>query len=164
MLKSQDLLIALHIALAGEQIRYKEIAHSLHISPSTAHRAVGRAKRAKLLNDAGQPLRQNIAEFTIHGARFSFYGQSTGLGRGILTGAAAPVLRDKLTSTKTPLVWPATFGKSRGESLEPLFPTVPEIVADLPKLHVVLAALDLLRVGSARERSVAAETIRNMLL
>ena len=61
------------------------------------------------------------------------------------------------------IVWPAADGKVRGEGLEPIHPSAPKVAAADPAMYSVLAAVDLLRVGGAREREVAKGALRASL-
>lgn len=163
MLKPQDLLVALDIALHKSRPTYAQLAQSLHIGVGTAHAALASAKAAQLVSTTGEAVVGNLIEFLIHGARYAFYPVRTGPARGVPTGAAQSALSERLAGDRTPLVWPESSGRARGDGLEPIYPTVPRIAARDPKLHVVLAALDLIRTGSARERSVAAEVIQETM-
>lgn len=58
-----------------------------------------------------------------------------------------------------PPVWPFAMGKHRGVSLEPLYKTVPLAARADPRLYELLALLDALRDGRARERSLAEREI-----
>jgi hypothetical protein len=60
-------------------------------------------------------------------------------------------------------VWPYPEGKSRGQSIRPLYPTVPKAVGSDPKLHELLALVDAIRIGKARERNIAAEEIKKRM-
>lgn len=127
----------------------------------TAHRALKSAKEAQLVTEAGDPNRQNLIEFLVYGARFAFYPTWSGENsRGMPTAASAPGFADDLVGGRT-VVWPDPAGRLRGEGLEPLYPTVPQVAAADPLFYLVLAALDLLRVGSARERALASEVLRD---
>lgn len=163
MLKPQDLLVALDLALHESRPTYAQIAQDLHIGVGTAHAALASAKAAQLVSTTGEAIVGNLVEFLIHGARYAFYPVRTGPTRGVPTGAAQSVLSERLAGHRTPLVWPESSGRVRGDGLEPIYPTVPRIVARDPRLHAVLAALDLIRTGSARERSVAAELIQESM-
>lgn len=164
MLKPQDLLVALDIALLNkERFTFAQMAQRLHIGVGTAHAALKSARAAQLVSASGQAIRPNLIEFLIHGARYSFYPVRTGPTRGVPTGAAQSVLSEHLAGTRTPLVWPESSGRVRGDGLKPIYPTVPSIVTGHPQLHVILAALDLIRTGSARERTVAGAVIQEMI-
>lgn len=163
MLKPQDLLVALDLALHEGRPTYAEIAQRLHIGVGTAHTALASAKAAQFVSASGEANFPNLVEFLIHGARYAFYPVRTGPTRGVPTGASQPALGERLAGDRTPLVWPEPSGRVRGDGLKPIYPTVPLIVVDDPELHAILAALDLIRTGSARERSVAAEVIREKM-
>lgn len=60
-------------------------------------------------------------------------------------------------------VWPYADGNVRGQSVAPLYPSVPYAASRDPKLHEFLALIDALRVGRARERNLAVEEIKKRL-
>ena len=164
MLKPQDLLVAIQRALHPERRVYALIAQDLQIGTGTAHRALASAKEAQLVTAAGDVIRQNLVEFLVYGARYAFYPIRCGANsRGMPTAASAPGLVEQLTGGRT-VVWPDTSGRVRGEGLEPLYPTVPRVAENNPLFYLVLAALDLLRVGSARERALASDILRDRLI
>jgi hypothetical protein len=164
VLKPQDILVCLDVALHDDHRSYAAIAAHLHISVGTAHAAVRRSMDAQLLDGAGEPILPNLIEFLVHGVRYAFFAKLGSVVRGVPTGTAAPFVQDWLTlQPERALVWPDPRGRARGQSVEPLFPTVPQAAAACGKLHLSLALVDLLRVGSARERTVAAEALEQQL-
>jgi hypothetical protein len=64
---------------------------------------------------------------------------------------------DKLIvqSPEPPPVWPYAKGSVRGISFLPLHRSVPEAAMKDPKLYEMLALLDAIRDGRAREREIA---------
>ena len=64
-------------------------------------------------------------------------------------------------STRIP-VWAADTGEVHGPSVTPLFRSVPYIATQNSKLYAALAAVDLLRLGGARETEVALEVLRGL--
>ena len=62
-------------------------------------------------------------------------------------------------SAMTPLVWPMEGGSVRGEALVPLFNGVPKVAIREPRLHHLLACVDVLRVGTGSQRDVAANVL-----
>ena len=63
----------------------------------------------------------------------------------------------------TALVWPHPEGEVRGESLEPLYPSAVEAARRDRALYESLALVDALRVGRARERTLAIRLLRERL-
>jgi hypothetical protein len=164
VLKAQDILVCVYLAVSSRGQTYPQIADALKIGISTAHGAAQRAQAAKLLDDNNHPVRPNLLEFLCHGLRYVFYPERGSIIRGVPTGAAAPGLREHLASTpENSPVWPAASGRARGYSLTPLYPTIPEIAPANATLHAALAAIDLLRIGTARERAFAGEFIEKLM-
>jgi hypothetical protein len=165
VLKPQDLLVCLHLGLAVKaQSGYAQIAEALRMPMSTAHRAVARATAAKLLDTHHPVIGSNHVELLVHGVRYVVYPELGSSSRGVPTGAAAPVLRDRLVvSSENSPVWPHPKGRARGHILAPLHPSVSEVALENPTLHTALAAVDLIRIGTAREREVAAEVLQELL-
>ena len=52
-------------------------------------------------------------------------------------------------------VWPDKDGTVRGETLYPLYPSVPQAALRNPALYELLALFDAIRAGSAREHALA---------
>ena len=96
----------------------------------------------------------------MHGAKYMFPAVRGGVTRGMLTSYAAPPLNRHISGgPDLPPVWPYARGEHRGVSLEPLYRTVPLAAQADPRLHELLALLDALRDGRARERSLAEREI-----
>jgi hypothetical protein len=80
------------------------------------------------------------------------------------TGYAAPPL-DKIIvqPNDPPPVWPHAEGTVRGYSFSPLFPSVPMAALRDPLLYEMLALVDAIRDGRARERSIAVKELSTRL-
>jgi hypothetical protein len=97
-----------------------------------------------------------LREFIIYGIKYVFSAKPGEIIRGIPTSFAAPVLAGQvMTAGEIIYVWPDPRGKSKGQSITPLFKSVPFAVKRDPLLYEYLALVDALRVGSPREASVA---------
>ncbi len=57
VLKAQDLLVALDLALHEGHPTYAQLAQRLHISVGTAHAALASAKAAQLVSVSGEAIR-----------------------------------------------------------------------------------------------------------
>ena len=167
-LKPQDLLVALKLWVGrGERWTYPLLAVSLGMSVSEAHGSVKRAIAAGLLARGGLDARPNadaLREFVIHGAKYAFPARPGELTRGMPTAHAAPPLKALLAqSDEPPPVWPHPEGSARGPRLDPLFPSVPGATSRDPALYELLALLDALRAGRARERQLAVRLLQERL-
>lgn len=87
--------------------------------------------------------------------------QHGGLTRGLPTAHAAPPLRDQFAaSDEPPPVWADPEGTVRGQELEPLYRSVPKAARADKELYELLALVDAVRSGRARERELAVKELR----
>jgi hypothetical protein len=164
-LKPQDLLVLLKAAAnPGQRWTYAALGMALELSPSQAHRSVQRAVTAGLAVARGRgdwtPLRPSLLEFALHGARYVWPAVAGPVKRGVPTSFGAEPLLDRISAApgEAP-VWAHPAGTARGPSLSPLYRTAPQAALADPALHRLLALLDALRAGRARERALAAELL-----
>jgi len=168
-LKPQDVLVALKLVSLGAESEwtYAQLAMALDMSASQAHAAVRRALAARLLvDDAGAivPNPGNLEEFLVHGIRFVFVPERGELTRGIPTAHGAPPLsRQMQAGGEPPPVWPHPHGKARGLAFAPLFRSAPEAARGDRRLYELLALIDGIRGGRARERRLAARMLAERL-
>lgn len=159
-LKAQDLYLLLALlARRGEALTYPELAAFAGLSMSEVHGALRRAEQARLLAFIDkQPslIIPACKEFLFHGARYAFPAARGGMVGGVLTAyAAAPLNALIAPAADPPPVWPHAEGNARGLVLVPLYPSAPAAALRHPALYENLALFDALRMGSARERSLA---------
>jgi DNA-binding Lrp family transcriptional regulator len=171
VLKPQDVVVLLKLAIPESPVSYLELAHELGISGSEVHAAVRRAHRAGLLNlSTFRPKRAALLEFLVHGLKYVFPGERGGSTRGLPTTFAAPPLKQHFlseplvgTSARRVQVWPDPEGEVRGEELKPLYRSVPKAAKNDPKLYELLVLVDAIRAGGARERHLAEEELTKRL-
>ncbi|QQR91036.1 MAG: hypothetical protein IPJ88_04705 [Myxococcales bacterium] len=159
-----DLLVGLKLSAMSEEPTYAQLGKALLLSPSQAYNSVKRLQRAKLLRANSLDVdKRALKEFIIHGAKYAFPAERGALKRGVPTAASAKPLSEQIRNSGVPLVWADEQGSERGESIEPLYRSIPKIVKDDPELYQRLALLDALRVGRARERSLATKKWEELL-
>ena len=169
ILKPQDVVVLLKLVALGDRAwTFQGLAVELSISQSEVHAAVRRAVTARLMTEAasgaGRPVRAALLEFLVHGVKYAFAPERGQLTRGVPTGYAAPPL-DKVIagSSEPPPVWPYAEGKVRGYAFAPLYRTVPEAALRDPALYELLALVDAIRDGRARERNLARQALEKRL-
>lgn len=169
-LKPQDLLVLLKVAAHPPQRwTYAELGEALAMSASEAHASVKRAVTSGLAVAPSRgewfPVRPNLLEFVLHGARYVWPATPGPVKRGVPTAFGAEPLASQLTAApgEAP-VWAYPDGKARGPTLTPIYRTAPQAALADPALHRLLALLDALRVGRARERSLAAKLMEAELM
>lgn len=124
---------------------------------------VGLAKKDRHL---GVPRANTRAlfDFIVHGIKYVFPAKPRELTRGVATGFAAPVLKDKLLSAGDfILVWPDAKGDTKGQMVEPLFKSVTFAIKHDPHMYALLALVDAIRLGQPREANLARELLADQL-
>lgn len=164
-MRPQDIVVLLKIiALGDSPWRIIDIATALAISQSEVSEALNRNKIAGLMDSSKRAVhREALTEFLLHGLKYVFPEQPGSTARGVPTAHSAPPLSKRLMATEESYVWPHPEGRARGQSIRPLYPTVPKAARSDPRLHELLALVDAVRIGKARERGLAAEEIKKQM-
>ncbi|UXH78773.1 hypothetical protein [Roseateles amylovorans] len=169
-LKPQDLLVLLKVAAHPPQRwTYAALGDALAISASEVHASVKRAVACGLAvapaRGEWSPVRPSLLEFILHGARYVWPATPGAVKRGVPTAFGAEPLASQLTAApgEAP-VWAHPTGSAKGPTLAPLYRTVPQAALADPALHRLLALLDALRMGRARERNLAAKLMEAELM
>lgn len=149
----------------GQEWTYPTLGQALGMSPSVVHAAVSRAGMSGIINlRTRSVIAPALLEFLIHGVRYVFPAERGRRTRGMVTGpSVGPLSKHLAADEEAPLVWPYARGKDRGESLKPLYDTVPEAAEKDPELYALLTVVDSIRVGGARVREVAALVLKEMV-
>jgi hypothetical protein len=165
-LKPQDIVVLLKLIGLKEDWSYRSLAADLFLSTGEIHNALDRASRAQLFDaDRKRPRIQALEEFLVHGIKYAFPAERGSLTRGTPTAFAAPPLNDIISAEDGdhPPVWPDPEGSMRGYKLEPLYPSVPKAAKLDKALYELLALVDAIRDGRARERNLAVEHLQKRL-
>ncbi len=168
MLKAQDLLVALKLSLE-QPARGTDLAEALTLSVAETYLALKRLVTCHLAREAMKgalPLviRRNLLEFLVHGVRYTFPATLGEPTRGFPTAHAAPPLSQDMLASDLPPVWPSPRGTVRGFALSPLYKSVPEAALRDPRLYELLALVDAVRAGTARERLLASKLLEERLM
>lgn len=168
-LKPQDVLVLLKVAAHPRQRwTYAALGKALSMSASETHASVKRAMAAGLAVSQGRegwlPVRPALLEFILHGVRYVWPAILGPAKRGVPTGFGAEPLVSMLNATpgEAP-VWAHAEGSAKGPTLSSLYRTVPKAALADPELHRLLALLDAVRAGRARERAMATELLTTAL-
>jgi hypothetical protein len=166
ILKPQDIFIMLKLVVwDGSEWSYPVLSHGLYMSASEVHAGVKRAVAARLMDMHRKiPIKSNLLEFLIHGVKYAYPPDRGGITRGIPTSYAAKPLRELITQPDDlPPVWPDPEGQMRGYEFSPLYSSVPKACKVDPKLYELLALVDAIRDGRARERKIAIKEIQSRI-
>ena len=164
-IKSQDVLLLMKLMLDESESRIVDIAGDLELSLSEVSEGIRRLRDANLIEKGSRkPLKENMYEFVIHAVKYIFPGKLGTSARGVPTAhSALPLSKLIKSSTSDVCVWPYDEGEVRGQSIMPLYPTVPSAAVRNPELHQLLALLDAIRIGRAREQKLAAKELQKRI-
>lgn len=187
-MKSQDIVILLKLISLQEQENEKgderlgreaqgedpysvrSLEASLGISKTEVHASINRSLSSGLAikdKDLGRvkPSRRNLYNFIIYGLKFVFPAKPGAMQRGIPTAFAAPMLENSLISAGDYIyVWPFAEGRVMGQSVKPLFKSVPDAVQKDDRLYEYLALADAVRLGNQREAGLAGKLLSERFL
>lgn len=165
MLRPLDLVVLLKLSLNGERSTYLQMAQELHLYPSEVYTSIKRSRASHLIGEPKDRLnRSGLLEFLLHGVRYAFPAEKGALTRGVPTAYAAPPLTESIVAgSDPPPVWPYAEGNVRGYSFSPLHKNVPQAALEDTRLYELLALVDALRDGRARERDIAGRQLKERL-
>lgn len=161
-LKPHDVSVLLARAL-NPGATYRDLAAAVGMSVGEAHNATKRLLSARLLRkESGAINVRGALEFLTYGVPYVFPGELGPETRGVPTAYSAPPLSEEVHGAR-PVVWPSADGLVRGDSLAPLCAHAPQTMEAHPALYRLLALVDTLRVGRARERDLARRYLEDAL-
>lgn len=187
MMKSQDIVVLLKLVSLHDQEKergvealrseargedpfsVRNLESTLGISKTEVNASINRSLTSGIAirdqeTGRAKPSRRNLLNFIVYGLKFAFPAKLGAMQRGIPTAFAAPVLKDALISGGRYIyVWPYASGRDMGQSVTPLFKSVPEAVQKDDRLYEYLALADAIRLGNQREAGLAAEHLSERL-
>lgn len=168
-LRPQDLLLTLQIWRQGNrEWSFASLSESLQLSLGEAHGGVQRASNAGLLYETKNGLRAaipRVLQFILHGVPVTFFAKRGGITRGLPTGVHMPTWLEQIKPQERDMVtvWPHPEGTSRGESIEPLYPTVPEVSKKDTGFYEIVSLIEVMRIGHPIEKKAAASILENKI-
>ena len=163
-MKPQDIVVILGILCKGK-VKWTQLdmAEALGMSQSEISESVNRSKYAGLLDYKGKEvMKRSFLDFLEHGLKYVFPQRPGPIMRGVPTSHSAPPLSDDIVSNEA-YVWPYAKGQVRGQSIQPLYASVPSAALRDNILHEWLALVDAMRVGRAREKELALFELKERL-
>lgn len=183
-MKSQDIYILLKLVCLqqdrlsgaylydelGDHYSARGLSAALGVSKTEVNASIRRSIDVGMAikdRESGYPKanRKALLEFVIHGLKYVFPAKPAEIVRGLPTAFSAPILEGKLLSMGDYIyVWPYAEGHEKGQSVQPLFKTVPKAVLEDERLYEYLALVDAIRLGNPREANLAAEMFEQRLM
>jgi hypothetical protein len=165
-MRPQDIVVLLKIiAGSGQRWQNKDLAAELFLSPAEISYSLHRSDAGRLMDYTGSRTvyRQSLMEFIEHGLPYVFPASPGTMVNGVYTAHSHPFMQKQFSSEMN-YVWPYPNGEVRGLAIKPLYPGQVKAALLDPKLYLMLALIDVIRVGRVREMKVAIEELKNQLL
>lgn len=164
-MRPQDIVVLLKIiALKHDDWQYRDLAISLKISLSEVSEALNRCKIAGLIDSKKRKININsLLEFLFFGLKYVFPTEPGAIVKGIPTAHSASPIKEHISSGSDVYVWPSAIGTQRGQAIEPLFKSIPQIVQEDKLFYELLVIADTIRVGKVREITIAKEELERLL-
>lgn len=162
----QDVVVLLKIVCYGQESWLQvQLAQALELSQPEISNSLARSRYASLVDASGRQVsRQALMDFLQYGIAYAFPAKPGPLVRGVPTAHSAPPLNEFIESGGEEYVWPSAHGDVRGQGISPLYKNVVKAVRHDQELHELLALVDAIRVGRAREKQLAVEELKKRLL
>ena len=162
-IKPQDIAILLKLTVLGNgHWRHMDLVEGLGVSQTEISFALDRCKTAGFIDSTKKKvLKAALLEFLVHGLKYVFPAKPGAVCRGVPTAHSAPPLSKTIVASKEDsYVWPWDEGKVRGQAIEPLYPNAPVAARNDKKLYELLALVDAIRAGRAREQALAVKELQ----
>jgi hypothetical protein len=164
-MRPQDIVVLLKLIIDGEELsKIRDLSGKLFISASEVSESLNRSSiSGLLLPDSRSVNREPLLKFLEHGLQYAFPAQLGPVMNGMYTAHSESSLYLSF-STEEKLVWAEEFGKERGQSIIPLYPTVIKAVKKDRLLYKLLALCDIIRIGDTSDKNKAVWHLREAFL
>ena len=136
-----------------------EVADELNVVQSQIHYSLRRLEVCGLTRPGKHEVnRHNLAEFIEHGIRYAFPAKVGSETLGVPTAHSAAILSKEIDAGDA-FVWaaPNSTQTIRGYEIAPLYPGATKLRETSPATYQLVALVDSVRAGQARERRLALE-------
>jgi hypothetical protein len=175
-MKSQDILLLLKLSslhkckdFNADHYSVRSLAAITGISKTEIGVSINRSIEVGLARHSHGPKRLDInnkalLEFISYGLRYVFPAKPGPIVRGMITSFEAPGLEGLLSSMgEHRYVWPDALSNDLGQEILPLYKTAPFAARNDAHLYQSLALVDAIRIGRAREISIAKNELKRRL-
>lgn len=167
-LSPSDLLVALKLGAspnAGISATLRRLGQELGLSKSAVGNSLKRLDELGLLSADGRKQVNKVALLDLleNAVRWVAPARVGDYELGLPTAHSAGVLAKHLLADDDPVVMPLPHGPMRGRAVPPIHPLAAKAAARDERLHELLAIVDALRIGRARDRQVAVRALRAWL-
>jgi hypothetical protein len=174
-LKPQDILVACKIFSLAENPRdgggytVTSLSSDLDLSTGETCNALDRCRKAQLLisTKEGEVVsRRHLHDLLTVALPRIFFASRGGIETGMATAMHAKPLfgRFIVGESAIPYVWTFHRGGVKGQSISPIYPSVPVAAERDPYLYELLSLADVIRVGDWKSRAAATSILDKSIL
>ena len=165
-LKPQDVAVLVKLLChSNKEWRQVDLGQELLLPQGGIAKALRRLNMARLV--IGKKVVHRFArEFLLHGVPFVFPAEPGSIAYGVPTAISAPMHQRVVLAgggVEHTYVWPSLSDKMKGQSIEPLYPYLPDAALKDECFYGIMSALDMLRTGRTRERAAGQRYIEEIL-
>ncbi len=152
----QDIVILLKLLLFRQDNRqYHDLSSSLFLSLSEISESLNRSHLAHLIDESRKRVyRQTLMEFIQYGLHYIFPQLPGTTVTGMATVHSHPFYQSRFISEPN-YAWPDEEGNIRGLMIAPLYKGATSAARKDEDLYLLLASVDIIRVGRTREIKAA---------
>ncbi|RYZ90280.1 MAG: hypothetical protein EOP04_04380 [Proteobacteria bacterium] len=165
MLKPQDLIVAIAI-FSEKEWTQTSIAKSLNLPQGEVSKALSRLEEGGLYNPVFKRVQKDsLYDFLAHGVKYVFPGK---LGKSVQGIPAAWGVLGGISDSSPP-VWEIPSEEARpssvqrGRALNPIHKSALNLASVNAKARSLIAAIDSVRVGKAREMNLGRDILKKEL-
>lgn len=162
-IRPQDIAIMLK-KLVSPELSQKDLATLLNVSQSEVSQGTHRLKTIGLFNEKGHCKLEAVYEFVVHALKYICPVEVGPVTIGVPTAYAKPGFKFVRYDSNDIYVWPHPNGKSKGTSIIPFLPSIPDVCLKDDKTYALLSLIEMIRVGKAREQKLAADELKNLIM
>ena len=165
-MRPQDVAVLLKIiSKKSENWQNKDLANELFISQSEISDSLNRSSLGGLIESEKKKkvFRNSLIEFIEHGLHYVFPALPGSMTNGIYTAHSHPFMQQHFFSELN-YVWPDPRGEVRGLGIEPLYKEQVKAAKNDDTLYLMLALIDVIRVGRVREMKIAIQELKKVIL
>ena len=160
-MRPQDIVVLLQLVVSKNEDSNLMLSVILDLSPAEISLAIERCKYAGLLSEDRRVMKQAFYNFLIYGVKYVFPARPGALIRGVPTAHSAAPLNEKIMpGSEPPYVWPDSKGNLRGQEILPFYDKQIKVARTPLPIYRLLALVDAIRVGRAREVNLAQEFLK----
>ena len=175
-LRPHDVVVlAKLVTIGAEPVSQADVAANLGMSAAEISNVLTRAAYAHLFAPSDRKEKRRghlgsvringLCEFVVHGIRYAFPARLGEIAIGLPTAWGAPPMAATILPGNDGIpVWPDSENDAqRGMALQPLYASAPYAARRDRNLYEILALIDTIRVGGARERGMAVDLFRKKM-